>query len=1003
MSLRLTFKLFIAVFCVYASAAVAQPLNFERFADEFGGRQSSVYGIAADPRGFLWFAGDTDGLLRYDGYQLTRWAGADDTLGRVSYSSVLYTEAEELWAASWGSGLLLWDHTSSRFHAFNTENSELADNRVQTLFEDSTGQVWVGTLNGLVAAGVDGITALDSSNPLHKERIWGVMEHDHELWFATTSGLYRTNMSHTQWQQYLPFPEQFGNNRINEIRTVQVIDERIWVGLDGGIFEFEPSTGCFLAVTFPASYQGLTRPQINFIYPQIGNRLWVGAENGLYSVDTENRQFVAHSDGEFVLVRDVDVRQIISDSSGALWLGSRDQGIFRSRPAGVDIRLVADQTPQPLQAPLQRTISTVYVAENQDVWFGISNGVVRFRASENDWRYWHLPSDLAQRRIETILTDGQGRTWVGSNGSLFYVDEGNETLVLASELLSQLNANTTAVTAMFEDAGGRLWIGFWGRGLAVVDYQQDYDAYHARWHFDVLSGLRGDLIYDIQEQPQQGLWLLTRFSGLWFKPEKSEQWVSIEQLMEQASWQGRLPSDGLLCLFFRTEHELWLCSEDGLLRVDFTRQVIERFGREHGLPSNRVLGMTEGSGIRDSENSVLWLITSRGLSAFEPESQQFLNFGPTDGLPAWEFSRAAIDINRNGEVFAGSVRGAVSFNPTQLQINQRAPQVGLSRVWVDDIDITGSLAFSNPTISLPRTHRSVVLQYSVLDFKAVGANAGRYRVLGLNNEWSPWSESRQLIFTSLPPGTFTIEIEGRNSLGIGTEQPLRIRVVVQRAWWASPWVWLASALMLITLFVLAMQLRLAALRRLNRRLDQQVKARTSELEVLAQELQEQSHSDYLTKLPNRRGFTVMFEAALARAKRSKQPLSLVLFDVDHFKQFNDYYGHEAGDAVLVEIARTVKQNLREQDVVGRWGGEEFAILLPDTSLTGAEQVCESLRVALAETIVPYSGQDLRVTATFGVYEGDSANKSLQKWMQYADAALYIGKSKGRNCVQCYET
>lgn len=106
MSLRLAFKLFIFILCVNASAAVAQPLNFERFADEFGGRQSSVYGIAADPRGFLWFAGDTDGLLRYDGYQLTRWAGADDTLGRVSYSSVLYSQTEDLWAAAWGSGFL---------------------------------------------------------------------------------------------------------------------------------------------------------------------------------------------------------------------------------------------------------------------------------------------------------------------------------------------------------------------------------------------------------------------------------------------------------------------------------------------------------------------------------------------------------------------------------------------------------------------------------------------------------------------------------------------------------------------------------------------------------------------------------------------------------------------------------------------------------------------------------------------------------------------------------
>lgn len=145
----------------------------------------------------------------------------------------------------------------------------------------------------------------------------------------------------------------------------------------------------------------------------------------------------------------------------------------------------------------------------------------------------------------------------------------------------------------------------------------------------------------------------------------------------------------------------------------------------------------------------------------------------------------------------------------------------------------------------------------------------------------------------------------------------------------------------------------------------------------------------------------MFDMARVRAKRSTQPLTLALFDVDYFRQFNDTHGHEAGDAVLVSLARLVKQELREQDVVARWGGEEFAVLLPDTPLAGALQVCESLRAKLAAMEVPYAGQNLRVTATFGVYEGNVQEHDLQKWGHNADKALYSGKNKGRNQVQPY--
>lgn len=979
----------------------SQQHSFERFADELGGRQSSVYNIFRDARGFLWFAGDTDGLLRYDGYELIRWAGDDDAeLGRVSYSAVMMSQRDELWAATWGSGLFFWQHEENRFAVFNTDNSALPDNRVQTLFEDSRGRIWVGTLNGLAVLENQQLQPIESRNPLHKERIWGTAELNEELWFATTTGLYRANSNNTEWQQYLPFPERFGNNRINEIRTVRVVNDRIWVGVDGGLFEFDPQAETFIPVKFPGD-ESKTHPQVNTLYSKGDNKLWMGAENGLYLVDTRRHRFVPAANGRFISAPDVDVRHIATDTNGAIWLGARDQGILHSSPLGNDFQVIAEQAPEPLHSLLQRTISAIHVAPNDDVWMGIPNGVARWRMSDHTWQHWFFPVGNALRRAESIETDHSGRTWVASNSSLYFIEEGASAMTEATAVLQALEIQSTAVTKIFQDSAQRLWLGFWGRGLANYDPNANEEEPEVSWDFTALGDLRGDLVYDLVEQEGTGLWLVTRFSGLWHKPDDSAEWIPFEQIAEQQGWQGSLPEDGMQCLFLHTKNELWVCSESGLLKLNFDTQQIDHYTRANGLPSDRVQGVTRAPGINGEVSGRLWITTSRGISLYEREHEQFLNFGLFDGLPALEFLRAALDVTSDGRVYAGTVKGALEFSPASLDVSRDVPNVGLSRVWVDDEDITGRLHFTQPALHLARDHRSVAVQYSVLDFKGASSNAGRYRLLGLNDEWSVWSELRQITFTTLPPGEYVLEIEGRNSLGIVADAPLRIDIVVERPWWASPWVWVVGVAILLVLLVLIVQLRFAALARINRRLDNQVKERTLELEALALELRAQSQTDYLTKLPNRRGFIAMFERVAAQAKRHDQPLTLVLFDVDHFKRFNDEHGHEAGDQVLIALSKLFREHLREQDVIGRWGGEEFAMLLPDTPLAGGVKLCESLRERLEAMVLDYNGERLRVTATFGIHTGNSASSSLEKWMQFADDALYRGKELGRNRVAAY--
>jgi diguanylate cyclase (GGDEF)-like protein len=174
-----------------------------------------------------------------------------------------------------------------------------------------------------------------------------------------------------------------------------------------------------------------------------------------------------------------------------------------------------------------------------------------------------------------------------------------------------------------------------------------------------------------------------------------------------------------------------------------------------------------------------------------------------------------------------------------------------------------------------------------------------------------------------------------------------------------------------------------------------IRQRTSELEAANYALAQQARTDTLTGLLNRRGFDDQSRQILASTWRNHQPLSLVMFDVDHFKRINDTLGHEVGDLVLKQLAETLRQRLRASDVLARMGGEEFMALLPDTNLEGARNIAESLVRAIAEQVDPIYG---RYTISAGVASALAEQPDMAELMRRADAALYDAKGRGRNRV-----
>jgi len=199
--------------------------------------------------------------------------------------------------------------------------------------------------------------------------------------------------------------------------------------------------------------------------------------------------------------------------------------------------------------------------------------------------------------------------------------------------------------------------------------------------------------------------------------------------------------------------------------------------------------------------------------------------------------------------------------------------------------------------------------------------------------------------------------------------------------------WLATAVAVVCALSITPLFAMPLLRMLG-----ELEAARAQLDVLATR-------DELTGVHNRRQFLVLAGREWARCRRYDMSAALLMIDVDHFKRVNDVHGHLAGDLMLREIARAAGDTLRQPDLLGRYGGEEFMVFLPHADPLGAIDAAERIRERVAQLRLEWKGQTVRATVSVGVATFDEVHESLAALIQDADHALFAAKDAGRNCVR----
>ncbi len=1027
-----------------------KPIRFKHLRVEDGLPHSSVFAILQDQYGFMWFT-TPNGLVRYDGREFIVHQHNPNDPHSISHNNtfcLIEAHNGELWVGTDPGGVNVYQPRTGQFRAYRKNSQDpnsLINDSIWALLEDQSGQIWIGTREGISRlnpqTGQFTNYSPDPANPaalpaavvfcLYQDR-------SGTIWAGTLAGLSQYDPGRDQFitfQHNPDDPHSLSNNNVWAMREDH--NGNFWVGTrGGGLNKMDRENQDFTRYQHdPTDPNSLSDDHIWNIYEDRAGTLWIATDKGgLNRFDPTTGQFQAylHQSGDHNSLSNNDVYGITEDRSGVLWITSRHNGINLLCPACQRFELLN----QISAAPKTIIIDNVYaiLAESDYLWIGtFGKGLFQYHwQSGETHNFTHSMADasgISHSDIYDLQRGTDGALWVAtSGGGLNRLDP--QTGQFKTYRYTAQNPNemlSNFITTIAPGPDGCLWIGTLGFGLGLFDPQQGKMVAEYHHQADQLNSLTEDTIYDLAIDSQGRVWIATARGGISRLDPATEE---ITPFRADPQQRHTLLSDTVHALYLDfARNRLWAATHYGLSSLDLDTEKWTNFTPNQGLPVSML------TGIQADQNGGIWLSSTGGLIHFLPEEQTFQHFTQPDGLQSNQFNIASSHCGPDGQLYFGGPNGLTYFHPENIGINPYLPPVYLTGFELFNSPVkTGSEILPETIeqtrkITLKSDHAVFSLSFAALNYQLPEKNLYRFKLDCFNTHWSPPKASHSATYTNLNPGKYTFWVQGSNNDGQWNPEAARLEIEILPKWWQTRWfqagVLLAGSLALGSLIYL----RLQQIKNINLQLEKNVQERTQQLTAeislrhkiehelreinqalnqkletitaLQTQLREQAARDALTGLNNRHYLTEYIQREFHRAMRANYPIALLLLDLDHFKNINDTYGHPGGDKVLISVANILRQYTRRSDFTCRYGGEEFLVVLPNTSPTDAKKHAEKLRTLVAAIRIHHDSQTIQVTTSIGIAIYPKDGRTPEAVFKNVDAALYEAKLSGRNCIVSY--
>lgn len=950
--------------------AWAQYYSFQAYGVNDGLDSLTVNCLLQDHAGFLW-AGTENGLYRFDGYRYLR-IGADRGLQSTYITSLHEDASGELWVGT----------TTGLFHGDGNHFSAIAPASPvrmmvpgQQLSSLGAGQELALSHRHLLRLSRNGPNGPWTVAPFFSPEVLAshpglnaigsiFAARNGNLWMGCGDAICRVSGSNGI--------QVFGPAQgVAADRWVWFLEDssgRLWARGSRHVRVWNPHGGLFADVDIPTAHETYSTPFIPIV-EDAKHRILTCTVQGLAIWEQGTWRAVGPANA----LKVPGIHALLIDRSGGLWLGTYGKGVQRWVGYGNWETWSAGQSPE--ENPLVWSL----VRDRQGtLWAATESGIVRYDSKQARFVPWHPNSSLPRNQVDSVVEARDRSLWFSeSQDHLLRYEPGTG----HSQEWSFTNVK---LRRMYADSSGRVWV---LTGGSIQTYDPSTKAIQKVED----PAIPAQLFFDACEDKSHGMWFV---SGDGLLHLSNGRWSRIVLRGVDP------PEDGFASLACSADGTLWLGGDpsggtSSVMHVRVSGDVAELANPQ---PPAEV-GSAEVMFIRQDHRGWLWIGTGSGVYVFNGDIWRHLT--EKDGLAWNDTDEGAFLEDSDDSIWIGTANGlAHLLHPTEIFVQDPLQMIELQAT----LGNTPILPGTSPSFAWTREPLQVHMASSAI--RDSSSIVYRYRLAGLDGDWMTAS-SPDLSYASLPYGTYRLEVMAEDAAQSTRSPVVTVSFRIRPPWWKSVWFQSAAALLVIALVWMALRARERAMVARQMKLKWLVRERTHQLELekeqltLAREaLREQAIRDPLTQLLNFGAIRDVLRREIDRCQRAGTRFTILLIDIDHFKQVNDTYGHLAGDDVLRELARRLTGSIRTYDSIGRCGGEEFLLIMPDVDPAWEKDRIQALHTAVCANPMLIRDSQVSVTCSFGVsmYSG-VPSMTAEQILDRADRALYRAKANGRNRVE----
>lgn len=778
---------------------------------------NEVTAVLKDKKGFIWI-GTRDGLNRYDGRNIVRFRSDPSVKNRIPGNNIetLYEDSEgNIWIGFKSSGFCKFIPGKNEFISYNyiIKRNRLNSYRVISFFEDSDSTLWVGTWKG----GAFRFKPDEADYKVKRYNINDIVRQITEtsgkkIWLATFNGLLVVDIVSGKVTEL-----DFRMHELNNVVTSLYYDKKkskLWFGVWG-----KGTLGCIDNPEESDSHQNVKfyyddkrardKQSIYSMDMDRNGKLWLGSwGNGLSVFDTNTESYIYSKSHNNYSVKSSVILSIYNDNEGITWIGTGGEGVYKciSEPKGFKSLIPGKNR--------SSFIHSIYVDDSGKIYIGSQSSelMIAEKSGEgyiikNQTNYRRLKKLSGITNIMHIQKDRYDNIYLGSGTDGFYaIDIRKSEVKSFHDNIGERSIPGRKVSSLFEDSSNNLWIGTKQNGVSMAKRSSKGEITDIV-NFDSEDGvnkLNTARITSFIENTDGSIWIGS-YSGIFIYSPAEDSFKTLIHKTDSNS----VSSNIVHTIQKGDDGVIWVGTSNGLNKVEVKegRYKFNYLGNKHGLPNCAVYGILAD----DNEN--IWMSTSEGLFRYSEKSKRSVQYNKKDGLLNHQFNEGAYFKDKNGTMYFGGTNGITYFDPKTIVENKFVPQISVTgfKMMYEPVKVNkhydGKVIIdktieNTDKIELSYRQNIFSFEFSSSSYMIPENNKFMYKLEGFDDSWHNLGTDNFSAFTGLKHGKYKLLVKGSNNDNVWCDTPASLDIVIKPPVWLTYWALMFYIILLLFMFYL---------------------------------------------------------------------------------------------------------------------------------------------------------------------------------------------------------